>query len=405
MKKNLVTTLLFASVLAVPMQAGIVKGTVIDSATREPVSGVVVSAAGGSIIATTAADGTYVLQGVEEGNTMIAFVRENYALQSVDVTVMQTPTTVNVEVERTEDARDVVSEGSQAAREENTLLFDESMLEDEGAASSQSVAYLAGSSDDAFLSASSYVFSPMRFSIRGYDQRNQATYINGIDFTDTERGRFNYSSLGGLNNATRNKDIVHGLEQNGFGYGSLTGATNINTLAADYAAGSQVGLAYTNRAYNLRAQATYATGLMNNGWAFTGSVVYRWAEKGRAEGTSYSSLAYFFAAQKKWANHSLALTVWNNHTERGQSSASTQEVYDYRGIYYNSYWGYQDGKVRNSRIVQTMDPTVLLNYIWDIDNESNLKVGAAYHYNKYSNSALSFYNAPDPRPDYYRNLP
>ena len=146
MKKNLVTTLLFASVLAVPMQAGIVKGTVIDSATREPVSGVVVSAAGGSIIATTAADGTYVLQGVEEGNTMIAFVRENYALQSVDVTVMQTPTTVNVEVERTEDARDVVSEGSQAAREENTLLFDESMLEDEGAASSQSVAYLAGSS-------------------------------------------------------------------------------------------------------------------------------------------------------------------------------------------------------------------------------------------------------------------
>jgi hypothetical protein len=282
---------------------------VIDSATKEPVAGVVVSTAGGSIAAITATDGTYVLQGVEEGRGVIAFDGESYALQSVDVTVMQAPTTVNVEVTPEQNAQEIVSEGSQAAREENTLLFDESMLEDEGATSSQSVAYLAGSSDDVFLSASSYVFSPMRFSIRGYDQRDQVTYINGIDFTDTERGRFNYSSLGGLNNATRNKDVVHGLDAPGFGYGSLSGATNINTLAADYAAGSQVGLAYTNRAYNLRAQATYATGLMNNGWAFTGSVVYRWADKGRAEGTSYSSLGYFLAAQKIWANHSLALTA------------------------------------------------------------------------------------------------
>ncbi|MBR5843356.1 MAG: carboxypeptidase-like regulatory domain-containing protein, partial [Bacteroidaceae bacterium] len=405
MKRNYLTAGLMAIVLALPMQAGIVKGTVIDSATKKPVAGVVVSTAGGSIVTTTAADGTYVLEGVEEGNGAIAFNGESYAIESLDVTVTETPLTVNAEVDATVSDRTVASEETQVSREENSLLFDESMLEDEGATSSQSVAYLAGSSDDVFLSASSYVFSPMRFSIRGYDQRDQVTYINGIDFTDTERGRFNYSSLGGLNNATRNKDIVHGLDAPGFGYGSLSGATNINTLAADYAAGSQVGLAYTNRAYNLRAQATYATGLMNNGWAFTGSVVYRWADKGRAEGTSYNSLGYFFAAQKIWNNHSLALTAWNSHTERGQSSASTQEVYDYRGIYYNSYWGYQDGKVRNSRIVQSMDPTVLLNYIWDIDNESSLKVGAAYHYNMYSNSALSFYNAPDPRPDYYRNLP
>ena len=405
MKRNYLTAGLMAIILALPMQAGIVKGTVIDSATKKPVAGVVVSTAGGSIVTTTAADGTYVLEGVEEGNGAIAFNGESYAIESLDVTVTETPLTVNAEVDATVSDRTVASEETQVSREENSLLFDESMLEDEGATSSQSVAYLAGSSDDVFLSASSYVFSPMRFSIRGYDQRDQVTYINGIDFTDTERGRFNYSSLGGLNNATRNKDIVHGLDAPGFGYGSLSGATNINTLAADYAAGSQVGLAYTNRAYNLRAQATYATGLMNNGWAFTGSVVYRWADKGRAEGTSYNSLGYFFAAQKIWNNHSLALTAWNSHTERGQSSASTQEVYDYRGIYYNSYWGYQDGKVRNSRIVQSMDPTVLLNYIWDIDNEISLKVGAAYHYNMYSNSALSFYNAPDPRPDYYRNLP
>ena len=405
MKRVFYVAALFAMSMVSPMHAAIVQGTVIDDASARPLAGVAVSIAGGSSTTTTAIDGTYVLQNVEEGMHSIAFSSENHALQSVDVTVMSDPLVVNVVMEPKDNRVKEAANDLQATREENTLLFDESLLEDEGAAASQSVVYLSSSSDDPFLSASSYVFSPMRFSIRGYDQRDHVTYINGIDFTDTERGRFNYSSLGGLNNATRNKDNVHGLEMTGFGYGSLTGATNINTHAADYAAGTQVGLSYTNRAYNLRAQATYATGLMNNGWAFTGSMVYRWAEKGRAEGTSYNSFGYFFAAQKIWDNHSIALTTWGAPTERGQSSASTQEVYDYRGIYYNSYWGYQDGKVRNSRIVKSFDPTVLLNYEWNINEESQLKVGAAYHYSRYSNSALSFYNAPDPRPDYYRNLP
>lgn len=405
MKRSFWTTVILALAIALPTQAGIVRGTVIDDVTKKPLAGVTVSINGGGVSAVTASDGTYVLNDVEEGNTVIAFGGENYQAQSIDITVLTEPTVVNVEMAPMADAKKDAEVDALASREENTLLFDEAMLEDEGATSSQSVAYLAGSSDDPFLSASSYVYSPMRFSIRGYDQRDHATYINGIDFTDTERGRFNYSSLGGLNNATRNKDIVHGLEMTGFGYGSLTGATNINTLAADYAAGTQVGLAYTNRAYNLRAQATHATGLMDNGWAFTASMVYRWAEKGRAEGTSYNSLGYFFAAQKIFGDHSIALTTWGAPTQRGQSSASTQEVYDYRGIYYNSYWGYQDGKVRNSRVVESFDPTVLLNYEWNINPESSLKVGAAFHYNMYSNSALSFYNAPDPRPDYYRNLP
>lgn len=405
MRRNLLATVFLALSATLPLMAGVVRGTVIDDVTKKPVSGVAVSIAECGLVTTTAADGTYVLSDVREGNVAIAFSGENYGAQSLDVTVTSEPVKVDVEVVPTVDGREVVNEESAVSREENTLLFDEAMLEDEGATSSQSVAYLSGSSDDPFLSASSYVFSPMRFSLRGYDQRDHVTYVNGIDFTDTERGRFNYSSIGGLNNATRNKDNVHGLEMTGFGYGSLTGATNINTLAADYAAGSQVGLSYTNRAYNLRAQATYATGLMNNGWAFTGSLVYRWADKGRAEGTSYDSFGYFLAAQKIWGDHSLAITTWGAPTMRGQSSASTQEVYDYRGIYYNSYWGYQNGEVRNSRVVKSYDPIVIANYIWDINQESKLKVGAAWHYSMYSNSALSFYNAPDPRPDYYRNLP
>ena len=398
MKRFFWTTILLSFAACLPAVAGIVQGVVVDNETKTPLADVLVSIPNDGKTVKTGFEGQFELQNVTEGKTTITFSKNGFEPQSINITVVSTPLVINTEIQRKVEIDDM-------SVEDNALLFDESMLEDEGAAASQSIAYLTSSSDDPYLSATSYTFSPMRFSLRGYDQRDHATSINGIDFTDSERGRFNYSGIGGLNNATRNKDVVNGLDMTGYSFGSLTGSTNINTYAAEYAAGAHVGLSYTNRSYMLRGQATYATGIMDNGWAFTGSLVYRWADKGRNEGTSYNSFGYFFAAQKIFGDHSIAITTWGAPTERGQSSASTQEVYDYRGIYYNSYWGYQDGKVRNSRIVQSYDPTVIVNYDWKINDRSNLKIGAAYHYNKYSNSALAFYNAPDPRPDYYRNLP
>jgi hypothetical protein len=110
----------------------------------------------------------------------------------------------------------------------------------------------------------------------------------------------------------------------------------------------------------------------------------------------------------------LSLITFGAPTMRGQSAALTQETFDLTNQYnknswghnnYNPYWGYQDGKVRNSRIVHSYDPTAIVSFDWKIDEEQQLKVAAGYHYSFYSNSALTFYNAPDPRPDYYRNLP
>ena len=56
-------------------------------------------------------------------------------------------------------------------------------------------------------------------------------------------------------------------------------------------------------------------------------------------------------------------------------------------------------------MVNSYDPTVILSYEWKIDNKQKINVGVGSHYNRYSSTALTFYNAPDPRPDYYRNLP
>ena len=156
----------------------------------------------------------------------------------------------------------------------------------------------------------------------------------------------------------------------------------------------------------MRATATHSTGLMNNGWAFTGSAVWRWAKEGIIEGTFYNSWGYFLSAEKMINDrHSISLATYGAPTKRSQSAAVTQEVYDFRGIYYNPYWGYQNGKKRSSRVVNSFDPTVVANWDFKITDKQNLKTGFGFHYSNYSNTALGFYNAADPRPDYYRNLP
>lgn len=160
--------------------------------------------------------------------------------------------------------------------DQNDMLFDQAVLEDEEG-NAQTIAALTGASDDIYYNAASYDFQPMRFRVRGYDSKYTQTYINGISFNDLARGRFNYSTLGGMNRAFRDKTSALGSGAAAFGFGDIGGATDINTTASHYAPGFNGSLAYTNSNYMLRGMVNYATGLSKSGWAFSMSAVARWA--------------------------------------------------------------------------------------------------------------------------------
>ena len=289
-------------------------------------------------------------------------------------------------------------------------IENEDLKDDEGR--SQEQASNASASTDVFNSTISFAWSTGRYRTRGYDNTYETTYINGLNFNSAERGNFNYSSMGGLNDATRNREVMNPITATTFTFGGLGISSNYMMNASRYAQGWKVSLAGTNRTYKMAARVSYASGPLKNGWSFVGQLAYRFSpyidNKGIiGEGQNYYSLGYFFNAEKVFDDGSrFYITTFGAPTERGQNAAVTQEVYDLTGtINYNPYWGYQNGKVRNSRIVKAFDPTIIVNYDWKIDNRNTLKFAAGYHYSMYSNSALTFYNAPDPRPDYYRNLP
>ena len=267
---------------------------------------------------------------------------------------------------------------------------------------------MVSSNDDYFLSEVGYLFSPMRFRIRAYESMYNNVYANGVLINDAERGQFSYGMIGGLNDATRNKEGATYLEHNSFGTGSVGGASNINMRASQYAAGHKASLVGCNRNYLARAMYTGSTGLMQNGWAFTGSASYRWANEGVIEGTFYNSAAYFLAAEKKINDsHSISIATWGSPTERAQQGAATEEAYWLAGShYYNPNWGYQQGKKRNARVVNSFEPSMIITWDYDINDKMKLTTSVFGKYSMYSTSALGWNgNAADPRPNYYQNLP
>ena len=267
---------------------------------------------------------------------------------------------------------------------------------------------MVSSNDDYFLSEVGYLFSPMRFRVRAYESLYNNVYANGVMLNDAERGQFSYGMIGGLNDATRNKEGSTFLEHNNYGYSPVGGASNINMRASQYAAGNKASLVGCNRNYLARAMYTGSTGLMENGWAVTGSASYRWANEGVIEGTFYNSLAYFLAFEKKINNsHSLSFATWGSPTERAQQGAATEEAYWLAGThYYNPNWGYQQGKKRNARVVESFEPSALFTWDYKINDKTKLTTSLFAKHSMYSTSALGWNgNAADPRPNYYKNLP
>lgn len=293
-------------------------------------------------------------------------------------------------------------------RDDNSsFTFSESQL-NENDDTNQSISAVMSSRDDAYLSTAGYSFSPMRFRVRGYDSQYYDNYLNGLRFNDAETGRFSYGLIGGLNDATRNKDGARAFEPNIFGFGNINGASNIDLRASHYAAGSKLGLAGTNRNYRFRGSFIHSTGLMKNGWAFTGMVAVRYSNEGNIEGTFYNSASYFLALEKRFnSQHSLSIATFGAPTRRGQQAASTQEAYYLANSnYYNPNWGYQNGEKRNARVVETYEPTAILTWDFKIDNKTKLVTSAGFKYGMYNTSALGWSNdAADPRPDYYKRMP
>ncbi|MEX1003226.1 MAG: Plug domain-containing protein [Crocinitomicaceae bacterium] len=271
---------------------------------------------------------------------------------------------------------------------------------------------LLQSSRDVFASAAGFNFFAARFRIRGYNNDKTTIFLNGVPTGDAITGWSEYYKWGGLNDLTRYAETKNWLTANPYHFGGIGGYSNIDVSATSIRKGFRFSYANTNRAYRHRLMGSWGTGMQKNGWAFSASFSTRYAQEGYVEGTFYEAFSYYLAAKKKInENHSLNLSIMGAPRRRGRSNIFVQEVYDLTGNnYHNTNWGWQtlasgDSIKRNANIAKEHVPVIVLNHDWKIDEKTTLKTSVLTTFGKRGRERLNWYNAQDPRPDYYRYLP
>jgi len=283
-------------------------------------------------------------------------------------------------------------------------LSDDELNDDTSA--SDNISGLLNSSMDVFYRTAAYEFSSSFFKVRGLDSDNAIVHINGVKMNKLYNGRPQWSNWGGLNDVLRNQELSNGSIPLKYNFGGILGSNNINIRASEYGEGGRITYSSSNRSYSNRLMATYNSGMLEKGWAYSLSIGRRWGNEGYQDASFYDSNSAFLSVQKIFNNkHSLNFAAIYAPNRRGKVSPNTQEVFDLKGIKYNEYWGYHDGEKRNSRVKRVVEPILLLNHDWSIDDKSNLETSIGYQFGEMGNSRLDYAGGANPSPAYYQDLP
>ncbi|HLV70440.1 MAG TPA: carboxypeptidase regulatory-like domain-containing protein, partial [Xanthomarina sp.] len=398
MKKSLFIFLfgIFSTITAVAQET-VVKGSVTEAISFEPIPSVTVTVEGTVLSVETDENGEFqFLEQVPLGEQVLHISKSGYISKRYPIVVNQGQTVNITDMTLTKDV-------SEADLFTITLTDDELDSDDSGL---DNISGLLQSSQDVFQRTAAFEFSSSFFKVRGLDSENGSVLINGIEMNKLYDGRPQWSDWGGLNDVLRNQELTTGLQPSSYNFGGVLGTTNMIVRASQYREGGRVTYSSSNRSYTNRVMASYASGLLDGGWAFTFMAGRRWGNEGYQDATLYDANS-FFASVEKVINekHSLNFTSIYTPNRRGKSSPNTQEVYDLKGIKYNEYWGWLDGEKKNSRIKEVEEPILMLNHYWDINSKTSLNTNVGYQFGKIGNSRLDYGGGGNPSPAYYQNLP
>ncbi|MDD7884678.1 carboxypeptidase-like regulatory domain-containing protein [Flavivirga sp. 57AJ16] len=413
-KKVAIILFILFSTRPVLAQQTLIKGSVKDALAFQPIENVIINIEETTQQTQTDALGEFVFSvNVPLGEHILKISKLGYITKRYPIVVNE---------------HEVVNITDMTLELDNSLsqdLFTISLTDDElddNANGLGSISGLLQASPDIFQRTAAFEFSASFFKLRGLDSDQGSVMINGIEMNKIYNGRPQWSHWGGLNDVIRHQELSTGLAPSNYHFGGLLGSININTRASQKRSGRRLTYSSSDRSYTNRLMATYASGLLKSGWAYTLSLGRRWGNEGYQDATIYSSNSVFMSTEKVINDkHSLSFTGIYAPNRRGKSSANTQEVYNLKGIKYNEYWGWQGGKKRNSRIKEVEEPIVMLNHYWHINSKTKLNTNIGYQFGKLGNSRLA-YGGPNrivnndgtvvfesggqnPSPTYYQKLP
>jgi hypothetical protein len=277
----------------------------------------------------------------------------------------------------------------------------------EAEAEQQDISSLLQSAPDVFTRFAAFNFTAARYRVRGYQSENHLVMVNGIKLNDPESGMGSWSSWGGLNDVTRTSESRSGLAKSRQAFSGAGGYTNIEAGASGFKKGSRIAYAAGNRVFRHRIMLSRSTGMTRRGWAFSAAASARAGEEVYIPGTYFRGYSFYFSADRRISSKNMiSFSSFFAPVEQARSNANVLEAYQLAGSnFYNSAWGYQDGKKRNANVSRNKRPVFLLSNIFRKNDREKLVTSAYFTCGRNSGTALNWCDASSPKPDYYRNLP
>lgn len=359
--------------LAVSAQT-VIKGTVVDKDTQEPLVGVTVYSEANKKGTATDLDGSFVLNVSSlSGSLEISYI----GYQSQTLGAKANLGTIQLQTDAI-GLNDVVVTSSVAIRRKTPVAL--SVIEPEtleAKLSSQEFPEILKSTPGVYATKQGGGYGDSRFNLRGFESANIAVMINGVPVNDMEFGGVYWSNWAGLSDVTRSMQVQRGLGASKVSAPSVGGTLNIVTKSTDATKGGSVAYGLGNDGYNKLAFSV-STGLTDNGWAmsFLGSKV--WADS-YIQGTEYEAYTWFLNVSKIINDsHQISLTAfgspqWHNQRYNGDKLSITEWAQQKDGYKFNPTYGFDaQGQRVNPNRNRYHKPQISLNHSWTINEKSSL---------------------------------
>ena len=250
-------------------------------------------------------------------------------------------------------------------------------------------------------------FSFVRYARRGYAWNCSRRLLNGIDLDNPVTGEPFWNVLTAVRQAPVRLDEQPGIAPSVSTVGNAGNICEYDLDVLHEPPGGRAGWMFTDRRFRqgLRAESRPEP------WAAAG--LSQRPEPGAGGVTGISGGVYadewslcLSLGCRLGAKNSLSAVFLMAPSERGLRSASTAEAFEASGDrLYNPAWGYQQGRVRPSRVRCERTPMALITWRCGADARWNLTTTVSALWGTSSRSALDWYDARNPLPDYYRYLP
>ena len=378
---------LFAFLMVATLSAQTITGTVIDGELKEPLLGANVLIKGTSHGTSTDENGKFTLKTTQKKGTLeVSFI--GFKTQDVPFTIVKGKASIQITL--LPDAQELTGTTvigntlMDIAKERKTPVAVSTIRAADivNKIGNQEFPELLNKTPSVHATKSGGGYGDSKINIRGFGNENIAVMINGMPINDMENGKVYWSNWAGISDVTSSMQVQRGLGASKIAIASVGGTINIVTRASDMQEGGTVSASLGNNGF-YKVMGAYNTGKSKKGWS-SSVLLSRTAGATYVNSTDFESYNYFFAlGYTPNEKHSFQFMFtgapqWH-HQRSTHITIADYLKYGEDGkpnLRYNSDWGNYKGSEFNFRRNVYHKPVMMLNWDWNIDEQSSISTVA-----------------------------